>query len=130
MPNGIVISALPLQVLQLTITGYTGIDGNLDIPGTITVCGTDYTVTAIGDRAFTISPAQSTVIVYNTAINSVTIPDTVTSIGTYAFLACPNITSIDIPDSVTTVGYEAFEYCLGLTDVTISKNMSNLAPGL
>ena len=45
------------------------------------------------------------------------IPDSVTSIGDYAFYGCTSLTSIVIPDSVTSIGEYAFEDCTGLTDV-------------
>ncbi len=46
-----------------------------------------------------------------------TIPDSVTSIGDYAFWCCSGLTSITIPGSVTSIGDCAFDSCEGLTDV-------------
>ena len=43
------------------------------------------------------------------------IPNTVVSIGDYAFYWCINLTSIDIPDSVTAIGKQAFYVCYSLT---------------
>ena len=48
---------------------------------------------------------------------SVTIPDSVTSIGDSAFRNCSGLTSVTIPDSVTTIGGGAFYNCSGLTEV-------------
>lgn len=45
------------------------------------------------------------------------IPDSVTSIGDYAFSGCTGLTSIVIPDSVTSIGDSAFQGCSGLTDI-------------
>ena len=47
----------------------------------------------------------------------VTFPETVTSIGGYAFSGCTSITSLNIPNSVTSIGYNAFEYCSSLADI-------------
>ena len=47
------------------------------------------------------------------------IPNTVTSIGSYAFYSCTGLTSITIPNSVTTIRSNAFYYCTGLTSMTI-----------
>ncbi|MCD8161783.1 MAG: leucine-rich repeat domain-containing protein, partial [Clostridiales bacterium] len=47
----------------------------------------------------------------------VTIPDTVTTIGDYAFYDCTGLTALAIPASVTAIGYEAFYGCENLTDV-------------
>ena len=46
------------------------------------------------------------------------IPDSVTSIGSYAFFGCSGMTGITIPDSVTNIGRYAFSSCNGLTSVT------------
>ena len=45
------------------------------------------------------------------------IPESVTSIGWYAFAGCSSLTSITIPNSVTSIGSEAFCVCTSLTDV-------------
>ena len=50
---------------------------------------------------------------------SITIPDSVTSIGNYAFMACTDLTTITIPNSVTSIGPFAFLRCTGLTSITM-----------
>ncbi|MDR0502003.1 MAG: leucine-rich repeat domain-containing protein [Treponema sp.] len=47
------------------------------------------------------------------------IPDSVTSIGQYAFYNCRGLTSITIPSGVTSIGSSAFYDCRGLTSVTL-----------
>ena len=55
-------------------------------------------------------------------LKSITIPDSVTTIGSYAFAWCDSLTSIVIPEGVTTIGEEAFYYCDSLTSVTFGEN--------
>ena len=56
------------------------------------------------------------------SLTSVTIPNTVTSIGTCAFSDCTGLTTMSIPSSVTYIGDDAFGYCSGLTTVTLNSN--------
>jgi hypothetical protein len=55
-----------------------------------------------------------------------TIPNSVTSIGDYAFPGCSGLTSIDIPNSVTSIGDYAFPGCSGLTSVTIPNSVTSI----
>ena len=61
-----------------------------------------------------------------TGLTSITIPDSVTSIGGYAFSGCTGLTSITIPDSVTSIDYDAFSGCTGLTNVTIGNSVTRI----
>jgi len=54
------------------------------------------------------------------------IPNSVTSIGDYAFGGCSGLTSVTIPNSVTSIGERAFEYCHGLTSVTIPSSVTSI----
>ena len=53
----------------------------------------------------------------------VTIPNSVTTIGQYAFRDCSGLTSITIPNSVTSIKEYAFANCTGLTSVTIPNSV-------
>jgi hypothetical protein len=56
---------------------------------------------------------------------SYVIPNSVTTIGYYAFSDCADLSSVTIPGSVTTIGNYAFEYC-SLTTVTIPNSVTTI----
>ena len=62
-------------------------------------------------------------------LTSVTIPNSVTSIGNHAFSSCKGLTSIIIPNSVTSIGGMAFYNCSDLTSVTIGENVESIGAG-
>ena len=57
------------------------------------------------------------------------IPDSVTSIGNYAFSDCLSLASITIPDSVTSIGRDAFNGCIGFTSVIIPDSVTDISEG-
>jgi BspA type Leucine rich repeat region (6 copies) len=60
------------------------------------------------------------------AITSITIPNSVTSIGMEAFYNCQRLASVTIPSSVTSIGDSAFSYCIGLTSITIPSSVTSI----
>ena len=62
-----------------------------------------------------------------TCFSSITIPDSVTEIGTAAFSNNSCLTSITIPDSVQSVGNSAFWNCKGLLSATIGSGLTGLS---
>jgi hypothetical protein len=54
-----------------------------------------------------------------TGLTSITIPNSVTSIGERAFSGCTGLTSVTIPNSVTSIEYNAFYGCTGLTRIEV-----------
>ena len=59
-------------------------------------------------------------------LQSVTIPDSVTEIGSGAFGKCSNLQSIKIPNGVTKIGRHTFARCTGLQSVTIPDNVTEV----
>jgi len=94
------------------LVNYIGTKTQLTLPQNYN--GKDY---VINKRAF-----------YNKEnITSITIPDSVTSIGASAFSSCDNIKSITIPDSVTSIGRSAFSNCKSLTRITIPSGVTSIS---
>ena len=155
--------------------GYDGYisaySGNIVIPKTITFSGTTYSVTSIGEHAFSRCYDRVTSVTIPNSITSIdqyafsrcygltslvvdknngtydsrnncnaiietstnnlivgckntTIPNSVTSIGSWAFYGCSSLTSLTIPSSVTSIGSWAFRDCSGLTSLVVDKNNS------
>ena len=61
-----------------------------------------------------------------TSLSSITIPNSVKSIGNNAFRGCSGLTSVSIGNSVTSIGYNAFYGCTSLTNVTIPTNVTSI----
>ena len=64
-----------------------------------------------------------------TSLASITIPNSVTEIGGSAFYDCTSLTSITIPNSVTSIGYGAFDFCTSLASITIPDSVTEIGGG-
>ena len=78
------------------------------------------------DGYFLINLGSIIAVAYASIEGSITIPDSVTSIGNSAFAGCTSLTSITIPDGVTSIGDSAFYGCTGLTSITILGSVTSI----
>lgn len=63
---------------------------------------------------------------YYSNITSITLPDSVTSIGNYAFQYCSSVTNITIPDSVINIKIGAFMKCVALIQIILPNNITRI----
>jgi len=103
---------------QATITGYTGAGGAVTIPSELG----GYAVKKVGNGW---PPVFGNL---NSSVTSITIPNSVTSIGDEAFVNCTGLTgTLTIPNSVTSIGEAAFYGCTGLTGtLTIPNSVTSI----
>ncbi|MBQ6864913.1 MAG: leucine-rich repeat domain-containing protein, partial [Clostridia bacterium] len=92
---------------------------SLDSDGVLTIAGTGDMTNYYWNNY---SPWYSN----SSAIKTVIIENSVTSIGDWAFCGCDSLTSVTIPDSVTSIGEYAFENCDSLTSVTIGNSVTSI----
>ena len=90
--------------------------GNIQIPDKVKCNDRYYIVDEIGISAF-----------YGcTALTSVSIPNSVTTISSSAFYGCTALTSVSIPNSVTTISNSAFGGCTALTAISIPNSVTQI----
>ena len=89
--------------------------GNLTIPSKVNYSNLEYKVTSIGHMAF-----------YNCSLQSINLPNTITSINEGAFGSCKRLVSINIPESVTSISSSAFSQCNSLEKVSIPSSVTSI----
>ena len=93
----------------------SSVGGDVEIPSSVLYRGVEYTVTSIGESAFS-----------RCNITSITLPNSVTSIGKSAFRQCGNLTSITLPNSVKSIGGAAFAECRALTSINVPDSITSI----
>lgn len=113
--------------------------GTVKIPATVKYNNMTYTVTSIGENAFSycgelksvIIPKSVTSIGYGAfdgcmSLTSITIPKGVTCIEKLAFCNCSSLKSVTIPNTVTTIGLSAFANCTSLESISIPNGVTTI----
>lgn len=66
----------------------------------------------------------------NSKLSKINLPDSLQTIGNYAFNSCNNLISVDIPKNVTRIGNSAFSGCSILEEITISEGVTYLGSNI
>lgn len=98
----------------ITITGYTGPGGRVDIPARIT----GWPVTTIGQMAFRDC----------STVTRIRLPEGVTTISDWGFWNCTGLEDVEVPQSLTTIGGHAFYSCIQLGSFEIPRQVTTIAP--
>ena len=115
------------KVAEVTRNFNRSYSGDVIIPEKVSYEGTDYKVTSIaGNVSHNGSTYLGGAFRGCSSLTSVTIPNSVTSIGDYAFQSCSGLTSVTIPNSVTSIGEYTFNGCSSLTSVTIPNSVTSI----
>jgi alpha-tubulin suppressor-like RCC1 family protein len=123
---------------EVTITGYTGTGGVVEIPATIG----GLPVTTIGQNAFQSKSSVTSVVIPNgvttimdaafagcSGMTAITLPNSLTSIGGYVFDGCSSLQGITIPDGVISIGPNAFAWCTSLASITLPSGLKKIISG-
>ena len=78
--------------------------------------GNQYAVTKINEKVFS----------GNTNLESVVLPESLTTLGDYAFNLCRNLESVKIPNTVTSIKHRAFQYCCNLESIIIPSSVNSI----
>ena len=87
----------------------------------------DHPVTGLGEYSFSAQDYDSPLYeIHHNKIHSVTIPQSVTSIGQHAFYACFSLDSLIIEDAATSIGANAFNGCSALTTLSLGEKITTI----
>lgn len=97
--------------------------GDVVVPPTVQYKGVTYDVVAVGPSAF--QPVENEEYP-QPPVTSITLPNTIKTIGKYAFYDCVYITSLVIPEGVTEIEEQSFYNCKSLSDLQIKGNITKI----
>ena len=139
---GLTSVTIPNSVTSIGENAFSGCDGltSITIPNSVTSIGNNAFDDCDGLESIVVDPGNTKYdsredcnAIIETESNALiagckntVIPNSVTSIGDFAFYSCYGLTSITIPNSVTSIGDNAFCNCSGLTSVTIGNSVTSI----
>ena len=134
--SGLTSFTIPSTVKYIGRQAFSSSDELTEVVWNAVSCNIDYTLESshpfyscsimkliVGDK---VQQIPSYLMDKQVLLKSVTIGNSVTSIGEGAFRSCSGLTSVTIPNSVTSIGKGAFEDCSGLKSVTIPNSVTSI----
>lgn len=112
--DGIYYNVLSIDTLTVEVTsGENKYSGNIVVPSQINFKDRIFKVIRIGRDAF-----------YQCQIQSISLPESIKEISSYAFQYCGQLQSITFPESLEHIGWKAFYNCDQLQSITIPSNVN------
>lgn len=118
---------------------YDSLSGSVTIPPSVLHSGKTYSVTGIDDNAFKSCWYLTSITIPNTVVSvglqsfyfcsslyTIHWGSSVQTIGASAFENCSSLTNIDIPNSVVSIGNHAFEYCTAVSSISIGNSVTTI----
>lgn len=153
MVDGIAYNVTSDSTVEVTYTdnsywngdhiNYPSLPETLAIPSIAENDGITYSVTSIGEQAFThcdrlrsltfganVKSIGNFAFYHCTSLTNITLGDSIKTIGNYAFKCCQALADISFGNNITSIGNYAFQQCLGLTNVSIPNSVSSLGKGV
>ena len=109
------------------------LSGDIVIPEKLTVSGNEYTVTGIAYPKNTASYGGLSSIsaegaaFQGSAITSIILPNTITSISSCAFINCSNLKKVVLPSNLKDIGWGSFAYCSSLSDIQLPEGLTSIS---
>ena len=113
--------------------------GDVVVPATFTFDGVVYSVTGVEGHSFRDCTELTSVTLpnsvktigaecfrYCSSLTTVKLPNFIPDLGDYCFYECKALTSIDIPESISAIGYACFWVCSSVNSVTIPESVLSI----
>lgn len=117
--DGLYFTITSLKDLTVSVDGDVSTD-KLVIPQTVVYKGRTLTVTSVGNKAF-----SGASYVYASPLQSVSLPNTILSIGDYAFSDNINLTEVVLPEQLLEIGSHAFSYT-SIKDIRFPSSLTSI----
>ena len=118
--DGLYFTITSLKDLTVSVDGAFSFGDKLVIPQTVAYKGRTLTVTSVGNKAF-----SGASYVYASPLHSVSLPNTILSIGDYAFSDNINLTEVVLPEQLLEIGRYAFSYT-SIKDIRFPSSLTSI----